>query len=162
MNFVSCIFISKILEYQCFNIISPFQAPRVACRCTALFIPHVMGLMRFFRSECQCKLVSFNNQSLQAFNLLSFVAVEPHYLQDAVPWSPDTCSTQRSHVHRVLLHGASNRDTHLCPPHSNSLASLTTTYVWRSGRIINGARSGRTTPQDSALQFQTPVHTPLE
>jgi len=41
-----------------------------------------------------------------------------------------TCSTQSSPVHRVLLHGASNRDTHLYSPHSNSSASLTTTaYV---------------------------------
>jgi len=78
-----------------------------------------------------------------------------------VPWSLDTCSTQRSSVHRVQLHGASNRDTNLYPPHSNSSASLTTTtYVRRSWRIINGTRSERTTPQDSVLQFQTPVHTP--
>ena len=38
-------------------------------------------------------------------------------------------------------------------------SSTTTTYVRRSGRITNGTRSGRTTPQDTALQFQTPVHT---
>ena len=44
--------------------------------------------------------------------------------------------------------------------HNNSSVFLTaTTYVRRSGRIINGTRSGRTTPQESALQFQTPVHT---
>jgi len=60
----------------------------------------------------------------------------------------------------VLLHGASNRDTHLYLPHKNSLASLTTTYVRRSEQIINGTQSGRTTPQDSALYLQTPVHTP--
>jgi len=30
----------------------------------------------------------------------------------------------------------------------------------RSGRILNGTRSGWRTPQDSPLQFQTPVHTP--
>jgi len=63
----------------------------------------------------------------------------------------------------VQTHGASNRDTHLYPSHSNSSVFLTTTtYVRRSGPIINGTRSGRTSPQDSALQFQTPVHTPLE
>ena len=73
----------------------------------------------------------------------------------------DTCSTQRSPVHRVQLHSASNRDTHLYPPHNTSSVFLTTTttYVRRSGRVINGTWSGRTTPQDSALQFQTPVHT---
>ena len=50
---------------------------------------------------------------------------------------------------------------HLYPPHSNSSASLTTTtYVRRSGRIINGMQSGRTSPQDSALLFQTPVPNP--
>ena len=51
-------------------------------------------------------------------------------------------------THRVLLRGASNRDTHLYPPHNNSSASLTTTYGRCSGRIINGTWSGRTTPQD--------------
>jgi len=77
-----------------------------------------------------------------------------------VPWNLDTCSTQRSPVHWVQLHDALNRDTHLHPLHNNSSVFLTTTtYVQRSGRIINGTRSGQTTPQDSALQFQTPVHT---
>ena len=72
----------------------------------------------------------------------------------------DTYSTQRSPVHRVQLHCASNWDTHLYPPHNNSSVFLTiTTYVRRSGRIINRTWSGRTTPQDSALQFQTPAHT---
>ena len=32
-------------------------------------------------------------QSLQASSLLSFVAMEPHCLWHAVPWSLDTCST---------------------------------------------------------------------
>ena len=67
-------------------------------------------------------------------------------------WSHTISRTPCHGVHRVQLHGPSNRDTHLYPPHSNSSASLTpTTYVRRSGRIINGTRSGRTTPQDSAL-----------
>ena len=70
-----------------------------------------------------------------------------------MPWSLDTCSTKRSPVHRVQLHGASNRDTHLFPHHNNSSVLLTkTTYMWRSERIMNGTRSGRTTP---------PEHTPL-
>ena len=69
-----------------------------------------------------------------------------------MPWSLETCSTQRSPVHR--LHCASNRDTHLCPPHNNSSVFLTTTtYVRRSGRIINGKWSGRTTPQDSWVRL---------
>jgi len=68
------------------------------------------------------------------------------------PWSLDICSTQGSPVHRVQMHGASNRDTHLYPPLSNSSVHLTTTtYVRRSGRITSGTRSGRTTPQDSAF-----------
>ena len=71
--------------------------------------------------------------------------MEPHCLQRVVPWSLDTCSTQRSPVHRVQIHGGSNRDTHLYPPHNISSVHLTTTtYVRRSGRIINGVRSGRT------------------
>ena len=49
----------------------------------------------------------------------------------------------------VQLHGPSNRDPHLYPPHNNSSVFLTTTtYVRRSGRVINGTR---TIPQDSAL-----------
>ena len=48
-------------------------------------------------------------------NLMRFVAEEPHYFQDAVPWSLDTCSTQRSPVHLVQLHSALNRDTYLYP-----------------------------------------------
>jgi len=53
------------------------------------------------------------------------------------------CSTQRWPIHRVQLHDASNRDTHLYPPHSNSSVFLTTTtYVRRSRRIINGTQSG--------------------
>ena len=56
--------------------------------------------------------------------------------------------------------GNSQRDTHLYPLHNNSSVFLTTTtYVQHSGRNINGTRSGRTAPQDSALQFQTTVHT---
>ena len=71
--------------------------------------------------------------------------------------------TRRAMESRHLLHSALtrplspvarrfNRDTHLYPQHNNSSTSLTIiTYVRRSGRIINGMRSGRTTPQDSAL-----------
>ena len=52
----------------------------------------------------------------------------------------------------VQLHGTSNRDTHLYPTHNNSSVFLTsTTYVRRSRWIINGTRSGWTTPQNSAL-----------
>ena len=76
-----------------------------------------------------------------------------------MPWSLDTCSTQLSPAHRVGMRGISYRDTHLDSLHTSSVHLTTTTYVRRSGRIINGTRSGRTTPQDSALQFQTPAHT---
>jgi len=84
-------------------------------------------------------------QSSQASNLLTFVPMEPHCLQHDVPWSLDICSTQRSPIHREQTQGASNRDTHLYPPHNNSSFFLTTTYVRRTGRIINGMRIGRTT-----------------
>jgi len=60
----------------------------------------------------------------------------------------------------VQMHGASNRDTHLYPPHSNSSVYLTTTtYVRRSGRITDGMQSGRTIPQDSAFSSPTPEPT---
>jgi len=94
-------------------------------------------------------------------NLRSFVAMELHCLWHAVLWSLDTCSIQRSPVHRVQMYGASNRDTHLYPPHNNSSVHLTTTtYVRRIGRITNGIQSGRTTPQDSAFSSPTPAPTP--
>ena len=56
------------------------------------------------------------------------------------------------------MHGASNRDTHLYPPH-NSSVHLTTTYVRRTGWITNGMRSGRTTPQESVFSSPTPATT---
>jgi len=75
-----------------------------------------------------------------------------------VPWSLDTCSIQCSPAHRVQMHGTSNRDTHLYPPHIISSVYLTTTtHVRRSGRITNGMRSGRTAPQDSAFSSPTPA-----
>ena len=63
-------------------------------------------------------------------------------------------------VHRVQMHDASNRDTHLYTPHNNSVHLTTTTYVRRSGRITNGMRCGRTTPQDSAFSSPTPAPNP--
>ena len=81
----------------------------------------------------------------------------------ALPWSLDICSTQRSPVHRVQMHGASNRDTHLHSPHNNSSVHLTTTtYVRRIGRITNGMRCRGTTPQDSAFSSPTPTPIPPE
>ena len=71
--------------------------------------------------------------------------MEPHCLQHDVPWSLDICSTQRSPIHQVQTQGASNRDTHLYPPHNISVLHLTTTYVRRTGRVINGMQSWRTT-----------------
>jgi len=51
----------------------------------------------------------------------------------------------------------------LYPPHNISSVHLTTTtYVRRSGRITNGMRSGRTTPQDSVFSSPTPAPIPLE
>jgi len=80
-----------------------------------------------------------------------------------LPWGLDNSSTQHSLVHRVQMHDASNRDTHLYPPHNNSLVYLTTTtYVRRTGRITNGMRIGRTVPQDSAFSSPTPANTPPE
>ena len=80
-----------------------------------------------------------------------------------MPWSLDTCSTQCSPVHRVQMHGVSNRDTHLYPPHNNSLAYLrTTTYVPLTKRITDGTRSDSTALRDSVLSSPTPALTPLD
>jgi len=61
--------------------------------------------------------------SSQASNLLSLVTNEPHCLQHAIPWSLDNCSTQRSPVHRVGMHGISNRDTHFVPAAQQLISS---------------------------------------
>jgi len=46
------------------------------------------------------------------------------------------------------------------PAHNISSVYLTTTtYMRRTGRITNGIRSGRTTPQDSAFSSPTPAPT---
>ena len=65
------------------------------------------------------------------------------------------------HLHSALTRpGSSNRETHLYPPHNISSVHLTTTtYVRRSGRITNGMRSGRTTPQDSEFSSPAPTAT---
>ena len=77
--------------------------------------------------------------SSQASNLLSFVAKDPHCLYHTVPWSLNTWSTQHSSLHRVRMHGVSNRDTNLYPPHNNFSFPLTTmAYVRRTGLITNG------------------------
>ena len=52
-----------------------------------------------------------------------------------MPWSLNTCSTQRSPVHRVQLHGAFSRGTHLYPPHNNSSVFLTTTTYCTCGGV---------------------------
>ena len=76
-------------------------------------------------------------------------AMEPGHLLHSALTCPSCAAARRL------------KPRHLHPPVNNSSVFLTTTtYVRRSGRIINGTQSGRTTPQDSALQFQTPVHTP--
>ena len=68
-------------------------------------------------------------------------AIEPgHLLHSALTRTIECCCTTPQ-----------NRDTHLYTSHSNSVYLTTRTYVRRSGRIINGVRSGRTIPQDSAL-----------
>ena len=105
------------------------------------------------------------SKSSQASNLLSFVAMEPQCPKHAVPWSLDTCFAQRSPVRRVhalhlQMYGASNRDTHLYPPHNNSSVHLTTTTcVQCTGRITNGMRSGRTITQEST--FPSPKLVPF-
>ena len=78
-------------------------------------------------------------QSSQASNLLSLVAEEPHSLQHAVPWSLDICSTQRSPVHRVQMHGA------ICTSsHNNSSVHLTTKWIVVRRRTVvrNSSREG--------------------
>jgi len=95
--------------------------------------------------------------TLQASNLLNFVAVEPHCLYNVVPWSLNTCFTQCSPVHRVQMHSASNRDTHLYLLHKNSSVHPTTRYVCRTEQIINGMWSGGTTPQDPAFSSLIPA-----
>jgi len=56
-------------------------------------------------------------------------------------------------TNHMRMHGVSSRDTHLCPPHNNSSVHLTTTYVWRTGRITSVNRSGWTTLRDSVVKL---------
>ena len=75
-------------------------------------------------------------------------AMEPHCLRHAVPRSLDICSTQRSSVHQVLLHGASNRDTELYPPqhlissfnNNNIRATQWADYQWNAKWMDNPTR----------------------
>jgi len=60
------------------------------------------------------------------------------------------------------MHGVSNRDTHLHPPHNYSSVHLTTTHVQCSVWITNGRPSGWATVRDSVLSSTTPAPTPLE
>ena len=75
-------------------------------------------------------------------------------------WTPAPLSAHPS----IGCNARRLKSRHPFVPAAKHLISFltTTTYVRRSGRIINGTRSGRTTPQNSALQFQTPMHTHLE
>jgi len=61
--------------------------------------------------------------SLQASNLLNFVAMEPHCFQHAIPWILDIFSTQRSTVYRMGMHDISNRDTHFVPAAQQLMSS---------------------------------------
>jgi len=58
---------------------------------------------------------------------------QPHCLQHAGPWRLD-CSP----VHRLGMHGASNRDSHLYSPHNSSSVQISTIIeVRRSGGSPN-------------------------
>ena len=94
-------FNSKVLYYA-----------HVWCRSarTCLIDPAINNALRTV-TGCLRATPADNLLSSQASNLLSFVATEPHCLYYAVPWSLGICCTHRSLVHRVGMHGISNRDT---------------------------------------------------
>jgi len=96
--------------------------------------------------------------SLQASNLLNFPAKESHCLQIAVLWSLDTCSTQRSPVQWVGIHGIPKQDPHLYPLHNASVHRKKTTEVQRTERITDGMRSGWRALQHSVLS--SPISAP--
>jgi len=101
--------------------------------------------------------------SSRKYNLLSFVAKDPHCPRHGVPWSLNICSTQISPVHREGTHGVSNRDVHLYPTHHSSSINLTTTTeVRHSVRITDGRRSGWRALWDSILSSPTSALTFLE
>jgi len=83
-----------------------------------------------------------------ASNLLSFLANEPHCLQYAVSWSLDIYTTHRSPVLRVGMHGTSNLNFHLCPPHiklisssdNNISAGLLADHRWNAEWLENTTR----------------------
>jgi len=61
-------------------------------------------------AELRCKRATLSS---------AFRAMEPGHL----------LYSERSPVHRVKMHGISNRDAHLCPLHNNSLVHLAATEV---------------------------------
>jgi len=101
-----------------------------------------------------------------AYNLRILAGIQPAELRRiGATLSPACRAMEPGHLlqstltfHRVQMHGASNRDTHLYPSHNISAVPLTiTTYVRRSGRITNGMRSERTISQDYAFSSPTPA-----
>ena len=105
----------------------------------AMLIPALLNLLSTTICELwldACVLHQRTNwSSSQAYNLLSFVAMELHRLQHAVPSSLETCFTQRLDFHRKQIYGTSNWDTHLCSPNNNSSVCLTTTINCRRGAL---------------------------
>jgi len=89
---------------------------------------------------------------LQASSLLSFFTKEQMH--------GVSCKCMAS----MQMHGVSNQDTHLYPPHNNSSVHLTTrtTNVRHTGRITKGMRSGCATLRDSALPSSILALTLLE
>jgi len=77
----------------------------------------------------------------------------------------DTFSTQRSPIHRVQMHGAWNRATHLYPPHNNSISSSDNNNIhaahwadhqWNAERADNPTRLGIFIPDTNTPRNDPP------
>ena len=83
-----------------------------------------------------------------------------------MPWSLDICSTQRSPIHRVLLHGVSNRDTHYrLVPAAQQLLSLSDNSNICAAQLADHQWNAKWADNPTRLRTLIPdtgTHTPPE
>jgi len=95
----------------------------------------ILATCDWMRASCTSGTISLSSR---VSNLLSFAAKQPHCLQHPAPWSLDIGSTQCSPVHRVGMHGISNRDIRLYSPRNNSSVQMSvgnkSSTVWDDHR----------------------------
>jgi len=151
----------EIATLALMHSIAEYCAPVWCHSAHTRLIDHTINDALRIVTGCMRPTPAHNFHILAGIQPVSFAAMEPCCLYHAGPWTLDTCSTQSSPIHRVQMHGSSNRDAYLYPPQNSSSVYLTTACVRRTGRITNGMRSRRTTLLESALSSPILVPTTL-